>query len=241
MKISEKSWRAYIARLAKTNEKAAAEMEIWMLEHPGASATQMALAAFGIVTRYGEASAALACAMYDQLAAAQNATVPAAEPAKAISYRETSRAIKGTLRNLHSTVPATTARLVKQAGADTMLKNALRDKAEYAWVSVGDTCPFCLMLGSRGWREMSEKALRYGHAPHIHANCDCEYAVRFDRKSTVAGYDPEKLLAAYESASDGGWQDKLNAMRREQYQSDAERINEQKRIAYRARKERQAK
>ena len=102
------------------------------------------------------------------------------------------------MKQSQSKVPATVARLVKQVGADTTLKNAKRDGAQFAWIPHGDTCAFCITLASRGWQYMSDEALKGGHAEHIHANCDCEYAVRFDGHSTVAGYDPDKYLEEYE-------------------------------------------
>ena len=123
------------------------------------------------------------------------------------------------------------SRLVKQAGADTTLKNALRDGAEWAWVPHGDTCAFCITLASRGWQRASDKALKGGHAQHIHANCDCEYAIRFNANTTVAGYDPEKYLQQYEDA--GG---DINAMRRANYAEHKDIINAKKRAAYAARK-----
>ena len=123
------------------------------------------------------------------------------------------------------------SRLVKQAGANTTLKNAIRDGAEWAWVPHGDTCPFCITLASNGWQPASKKALKGDHAQHIHAHCDCEYAIRFDSNTTVAGYDPDKYLAQYQAA--GG---DINAMRRAQYARDRDAINTQKRAAYAARR-----
>ena len=98
------------------------------------------------------------------------------------------------------------SRLVKQAGADTTLKNAIRDGAEWAWVPHGDTCPFCITLASNGWQPASKKALKGDHAQHIHAHCDCEYAIRFDSSTTVAGYDPDKgyYLLLYHGIGDDG-------------------------------------
>lgn len=75
------------------------------------------------------------------------------------------------------------------------------------------------------------KLLKGGHAEHIHANCDCEFAVRFDGSTTVAGYDPEKYLRQYRAAGSD-----VNAMRRIDYAAHRERINAQKRAAYAARK-----
>ena len=129
--------------------------------------------------------------------------------------------------------------MVKQAGADTTLRNALRDGAEFAWVPAGDTCAFCLTLASRGWQRASKKAVKGGHAEHIHSNCDCTYAIRFDGKGGVAGYDPDKYRAMYDAAEGDTPREKINAMRRENYAEHREEINAQKRAAYAERKERE--
>lgn len=132
---------------------------------------------------------------------------------------------------LSTAYPNGVSRLVKRAGADTTLKNAVRDGAEWAWVPHEDTCPFCITLASNGWQKASSKVLKGGHAEHIHANCDCEFAIRFDHNTTVAGYDPEKYLKQYRDA--GG---DINKMRRVNYAANKERINAQKRAAYAARR-----
>lgn len=236
--VSRKAWSEFSRRLARINEAAAAAMERWITEHPGASVSQMILIADALVTKYGEASAALSCLMYDLIAAVQGATLPPAEPAPAATYGETAKAVIGTMKNFQSTVPATVGRLVKQAGADTTLQNALRDRAEFAWIPAGDSCPFCLMLASNGWQGMSAKALKNGHAEHIHANCDCTYAVRHDGRSSVEGYDPRQYYDRLRDADPAGsWEDRVNALRREQYRANADKINEQKRIAYARRRQ----
>ena len=76
------------------------------------------------------------------------------------------------------------------------------------------------------------------HAEHIHANCDCTYAVRFDGKSTVAGYDPDKYLAQYNSAKGNSSQAKINSLRRENYARNKDSINARKRELYAENKER---
>lgn len=237
MLISKKDWLRYIRKLSAIDKKAADAMQYWMDENPGASVEELIYTANLLADRYGEAAASLACAMYDATALAQGVTLPPAEPAAVATYQETAKAIQGTLKNERNSVPATVGRLVKQAGADTMLKNARRDGAEWAWVPMGDTCSFCIMLASRGW----QRQIKTDHAEHIHANCDCTYAVRFDGRSGVRGYDPEKYLAMYEAGDPGSdnWQDKLNGMRRADYARRADEINEQKRIAYHARRERE--
>ena len=238
MRVSWSDWGSYIELMGRVCKQAAAEMTQFMIANPAAERDAVIEYAYALATKYGEGAAALSCEMYDVLAEAQGASVPAAEPAATASYEETARAVNGTMKNKQNTVPATVERLVKLAGADTMLQNARRDGAEFAWVPRGDTCAFCLTLASRGWQRQSEKAMRNGHAEHIHANCDCEYCVRFDGKSTVEGYDPDAYLEMYQNAEGSTPQAKINAIRRAQYAQDKDRINAQKRAAYARRKER---
>ena len=149
MLISKNDWLRYIRRLSAIDKKAADAMQYWMDDNPGASVEELIYTANLLADRYGEAAASLACAMYDATALAQGVALPPAEPAEVATYQETAKAIQGTLKNERNSVPATVGRLVKQAGADTMLKNARRDGAEWAWVPMGDTCSFCIMLASR--------------------------------------------------------------------------------------------
>ena len=215
-----------MARLARLNQRAGQLMADYIAAHGTGDTDALIAYAHALVTKYGEGSAELACQMYDALAAAAKAGVPAAEPAQTAAYSEVARMVQATKQSLPQ-MQRGVSRLVKRAGADTTLKNALRDGAEWAWVPQGDTCPFCLTLASRGWQKASQAAIKGGHAEHIHANCDCEYAIRFDGHSTVAGYDPEKYLRQYRAAGSD-----VNALRRVNYAANRERINAQKRAAY---------
>lgn len=227
MQISAKTWNEYITRLSRLNQKAGQLMREYIDRHGTADTADLIAYAYGLVTKYGEGSAELACQMYDALAEAQGALVPAAEPAETASYNEVARMVNATKDQNPANLPNGVSRLVKRAGADTSLRNAARDGAEWAWVPHGDTCPFCITLASNGWQKASDKVLKGGHAQHIHANCDCEFAIRFDHRTTVAGYDPEKYLAQYNAA--GG---DINAMRRIDYAARKDAINAQKRAAY---------
>ena len=227
MQISAKTWNEYITRLSRLNQKAGQLMRDYIDRHGTADTADLIAYAYGLVTKYGEGSAELACQMYDALAEAQGALVPAAEPAETASYGEVARMVNATKDQNPANLPNGVSRLVKRAGADTSLRNAARDGAEWAWVPHGDTCPFCITLASNGWQNASDKVLKGGHAQHIHANCDCEFAIRFDHRTTVAGYDPEKYLAQYNAA--GG---DINAMRRIDYAARKDAINAQKRAAY---------
>lgn len=231
MQITAKTWNEYITRLSRLNQKAGQLMRQYIDTHGTGDADALITYAAALVTKYGEGSAELACQMYDALAEAANAGVPAAEPAEPADYGEVARMVNATKNQNPANLPNGVSRLVKRAGADTTLKNAVRDGAEWAWVPHGDTCPFCITLASNGWQKASSKVLKGGHAEHIHANCDCEFAIRFDHKTTVAGYDPDKYLAQYNAA--GG---DINKMRRVNYAANKERINAQKRAAYAARK-----
>lgn len=231
MQITAKTWNEYITRLSRLNQKAGQLMRQYIDTHGTGDADALITYAAALVTKYGEGSAELACQMYDALAEAANARVPAAEPAEPADYGEVARMVNATKNQNPANLPNGVSRLVKRAGADTTLKNAVRDGAEWAWVPHGDTCPFCITLASNGWQKASSKVLKGGHAEHIHANCDCEFAIRFDHNTTVAGYDPEKYLAQYNAA--GG---DINKMRRVNYAANKERINAQKRAAYAARK-----
>ena len=231
MQITANAWNEYITRLSRLNRKAGQLMREYIGSHGTENTADLIAYAYGLVTKYGEGSAELACQMYDALAEAANAGVPAAEPAIPADYGEVARMVNATKNQNPANLPNGVSRLVKRAGADTTLKNAVRDGAEWAWAPHGDTCPFCITLASNGWQKASSKVLKGGHADHIHANCDCEFAIRFDHNTTVAGYDPEKYLKQYRDA--GG---DINKMRRVNYAANKERINAQKRAAYAARR-----
>lgn len=187
---------------------------------------------YALVTKYGEGASEIACQMYDAIASLEGAIVPDAVPAPTATYNETAKAINGCLKQSETgqLLESVIYRLVKQAAADTTLQNAVRDGAEWAWIPRGDTCAFCLTLASRGWQYASKKMLKNGHAEHIHAHCDCQFAVRFGDLD-IEGYNPDELKDLYNSY-DGKPQDRINEMRRDHYQLNKDKINEQKRNAY---------
>ena len=231
MRLTAKAWSDYADRLSRLNTKAGQLMRAY-LERYGAENTSALISyASALVDKYGEGSAELACQMYDAMAEAAGLTLPAAEPAAPAAYGELAKAVNGT-KHSPALLQSAVSRLVKQAGADTTLKNAIRDGAEFAWIPHGDTCAFCLMLASRGWQKAGKRTLKNGHAEHIHANCDCEYAVRFNASTTVAGYDPAQYLAAYEEAEGKTPREKINALRRAHYAENRKKITAQKRAAY---------
>lgn len=242
MIISETTWREkFIARLRKINEAAVATVLEYLTSHSLITLQDWnALIdyAYSVSSAYGESAASIACEFYDAVAAASNANIPSAEPAPTASYQEVAKAIRGTGKSENIDLMANSiGRLVKMAGVDTTMQNALRDGAEWAWIPSGDTCAFCLVLASRGWQKASKKAIKGGHAEHIHANCDCTYAVRFNRETNVEGYDSTLFLNIYENAEGDNPEEKINSMRRALYAENKDEINEQKRENYAANKE----
>ena len=210
MRISRRVWDSYITALRRGNEKAGAEMRAFLDAHNWRTdnLTRQACVDFGyaLATKYGEAAGAIACEMYDNVVAASMVAFPPAEPAPTATYDETAKAVIGTMKtNNEEVIAGAISRLVKMAGVDTTMQNAIRDGAEWAWIPVGDTCAFCITLASRGWQPASRAALKGNHAEHIHANCDCTYAIRFNSNDDVAGYDPEEYLQMYKDAPLDHW------------------------------------
>lgn len=215
MKISAKDWQAYVNKLSSINKKAGELLSQYIDQHGFYDREALIDYANAVVSKYGEASATLACQLYDELAEIQKANVPLAEPATIANRNEVAGAIVKTRGKKQATMAV--ERLVKLSASDTILKNAKRDHAEWAWVSRGDTCPFCITLASQGWMPASKAIMRGNHAEHIHAHCDCEFAIRFDGKSSVEGYDPQKFKLIYDSADGKSPRDKMNAIRRANY------------------------
>ena len=250
-RITTKSWDNYIRILRRLSERASKEMlatltklnsqyeeGVITLEEYRNAAIDFA---YALATKYGEGAGAMACEMYDAIAKLQGANVPPAVPAATATMDETAKAVVGTMKTGNiNIVSDATGRLVKLVGVDTMQQNALRDGAEWAWIPRGDTCAFCITLASRGWQRASKNALRNGHAEHVHANCDCTYAVRFDDSLDVEGYNPDEYRDMYYGADGNSPEARINAMRRKFYAENKEVINEQKRSAYAKRIERES-
>lgn len=234
MRISTKDWLAFVGKLSQINQAAADEIRSYVAKNGFADTQALISYCYHVADYYGTASASLSALMYDTIAELEGVALPAAELAASPTYGDVAKAVNGTLKTSQNPdeIAGSVSRLVKMAGQDTMLFNAQRDGAEFAWIPSGDTCAFCIMLASRGWQNISKATLRNGHADHIHSNCDCTYMVRHSSDFDVRGYDPDKYLREYNDADGSNWKDKLNAMRRDRYAENADEINAQKREAY---------
>lgn len=234
MNVSRKDWLNYVRQLKAVSDQAGALMESYIAKYGFSNMQALINYAFALTQAYGEAAAAMSAEMYDAVAQASKKYLPPAEPADTPDYGEIAKTMNGIHKTSEnpSEYGGAVGRMVKRTGADTTLNNALRDGAEFAWIPNGDTCPFCTMLASRGWQKMSKKALKNGHAEHIHSNCDCTYAIQFDGQPEYENYDPDKYLEQYYGAEGDTPRERLNYMRRQQYAANPEKYRAQKRAVY---------
>lgn len=254
MKLTADYWIKYINTHTSANKAAERRMERYIAVNGTEDMDKLADYAYALVSKYGEAASALSCEMYDQMARAQNANVPEALPAETASYGEVSKAVRGAGKTSPTLISDAVGRLVKQAGADTTLQNAARDGAYFAWVAHGDTCPYCMALAAIGWQKAGKMTLKGGHAEHIHANCDCEYAIDHTGDLEIDGYDPYEINQQLLDMTDGEFDAEdllrmsghngkghdhsaLNIIRRKHYAANRDYINAQKRAAYLRRSE----
>ena len=248
-------WAKYRDLLKKLSDKAAEEFRDAVFSESGrwhgiglANIPRDELISFtyALVTKYSEGAATAACEMYDAIAELSGVALPPAEPAPTASIDEVAKTVYGTANTNNEEIIANSiGRLVKRAGQDTTLRNAQRDGAYAAWIPSGDTCAFCITLASRGWELVRNTDFKDGHAKHIHSNCDCAYAVKFNDEVKYSNYDPSKYEEMYYGAPLEKGQritakNRVNALRREIYAQNKEEINAQKRSAYEKRKERES-
>lgn len=258
MKISAKDWNNYVNRLRQLSDTAAMQMQQYIQTNGIADTAALIDYAYGLATKYGEGSAELACQMYDAIATLQGASVLPAVPADTATFDETAKAINGSLIQSETgqMLEGVIDRLVKLSAEDTMLQNAVRDGAYFAWVPMGQTCPYCLMMGGIGWQRAGKKTLYGTHARHVHAHCDCQYIVDMKGGMQVSGYDPDKIqdtlldaLPEYQKRDIWGYSfddllrdngrtwmgtggEGINELRRIDYAKNKTKINEQKRKSY---------
>ena len=235
MTIKAATWAKYSKRLSKINAEAVAKIQAWVDKNGLDDVDALIDYAYAIATKYGEAAGALSAELYDAIAELSEADVEPAEIAYTPSYNEMAKTIQGVLKQSRNValIASAVGRQVKRVGAETTLRNAGRDRAEAAWIAIGDTCPYCLMIAAEGWKRVSPTS----QADHIHGNCDCTYTVRFNKDTNIGGYDPDRYKRMFDDAEGDTQEEKLNSMRREAYAENKEEINEQKRSAYEKRQE----
>ncbi len=88
----------------------------------------------------------------------------------------------------------------RKAANMCMAHNAKIDPRKPKWARVpmgAETCPWCLMLASRGFDYNSEAA-----ASHNHSGCDCKVIPSWDKSPEVQGYDEREYYNRWQDAID---------------------------------------
>ena len=101
--ITQSEWKRYIATLRNINDKAADEFRSFIISKGGYNNIERQKLidyAYGIATKYGEASAAVSAEMYDAIALLSNAPVSAAIPAETASYSEVAKTVNGIIKKI---------------------------------------------------------------------------------------------------------------------------------------------
>lgn len=115
----------------------------------------------------------------------------------------------------------------KVASGVTMTSNGARDsrRPRFARIPQGPTtCPFCIMLASRGFDYVSaESAGKVGEINRFHDNCDCKVVPQWGGES-YEGYDPDAYLDQYVQLMEEG------VLNGSQLQRASERAAERRRL-----------
>lgn len=93
---------------------------------------------------------------------------------------------------------------IKRAAGDCVYLNGEFDPLDvrFARVPSGfETCPFCIMLASRGFIYRNKTSA--GADGHYHANCDCRIVPSFSAEK-IEGYDPDALYRQFRDDLESG-------------------------------------
>ena len=164
---------------------------------------------------YGDQAAALAGALFDQLAAehgyAAGSTVQSviddAEIERKVRYFAGSLA-SGNAEEFDRSVSDLTGYYVKRSAFENMVRNCERNGIRYARVPSGtETCAFCFMLSSRGFVYRSKASASRDHrtGDGYHRNCDCIVVPGFGDlppDAQVEGYAPSEMYDRWRQCAD---------------------------------------
>lgn len=164
---------------------------------------------------YGDQAAALAGALFDQLAAehgyAAGSTVQSviddAEIERKVRYFAGSLA-SGKVEEFDRSVSDLTGYYVKRSAFENMVRNCERNGIRYARVPSGtETCAFCFMLSSRGFVYRSKGSASRNHrtGDGYHRNCDCIVVPGFGDlppDAQVEGYAPSQMYDRWSQCAD---------------------------------------
>lgn len=159
-----------------------------------------------------DTAASMAAEFYDSVRERATGERYGADPASGHDPDATEGAIRAFLqgivegKSLADIMGLVTGRVdweIKHAAGNCVIENAKSDPMcqRYARVPTGaETCPFCLMLASRGFVYLNAKSAGADGNGHYHANCDCRIVPGFDGMD-YEGYEPDVLYAEFSDLS----------------------------------------
>lgn len=179
-------------------------LELWAMIDPrdDAQRSELVEQVFPrLVGYYGEATAALGADVFEAQAV-ELGIVPRTEVAPGVNAARASARLNGEL-NMTTTLATSLAlvdELVKQPYRSTVQDSAINSGAGWARVPMGDTCNFCVMLGSRGGVYESKKVAILGFSGKTyHGDCDCQPVLVRSPADYPEGYDPEAMYEKYKA------------------------------------------
>ena len=178
-------------------------MKVWsQLDQTDAAATRRVLMAFwpDLLTTYGGMASALAADVFEVQAEALGVK-PKTRLVRAVDAERASARLGWALSTTETLGNAVVLldELVKQPYRATFAASAGASGAGWARVPSGaETCPWCLILASRGavYRSKDTAAGR-----KYHGDCDCTPTLVRDESDYPDGYDPDALYQRYLEAS----------------------------------------
>lgn len=208
--ITSSQYQAYSQSLSQLSERAQERFEADMKKVAGKSIDiQVEAAKHSLKTinaYYGDMAATVSAEWFEALGEQQAGKVYDAVLAETWPDYKIEGSVDYARRHLEDGKPekfesylkGTTDKAVKQAGRDTIVQSCKRYERQgvrYARVPQGPTCPFCIMLASRGFIYHSEDTA--GEFEKFHSHCDCEIVPSWEKSPRVEGYDPEKMYERY--------------------------------------------
>lgn len=250
-RVSTRAWDAYTRRLEAQRVAASDAAYAFVMKNIGDMDEDELLWHIrhtlpSLCMRFGASTSALAASWFDQMARAEDADVPKAvsvnDPVQMrvrrlaiASNKALPKLAAGDADGFAKAIASAVAADVKRQATNTVLLNAQKAKAEFAWIPGGDeTCAFCIALAANGWQSAAKATAMGEHADHIHDHCMCEFAVRFNESTDYSTYDEQKYADIYDSADGSTSAEKINSIRREQYAENKDVINAQHRERYAA-------
>ena len=256
--VSRETYEAYTASLDQQYAEACQlvadyiDSFDWLVDYETRKAQRNAVIAYihQVLDVYCDVANFLAGEFYAKMAEGEGVDVPETEIPDKPGLEQVASSVRYAARDLwggtvdadgfRAKCMASVKRYVKKAASDTIVANCRRDGRAgkgIRWARVprgGETCPFCIMLASRGFVYYTQQSANL--FDHDHVNCDCDIIASFE--GDIEGYDPSIYLGiynynvAYDRYGHVDTQQTLANMREVYYEENKDRWNAMRRERY---------